>query len=37
MGEIISYIAMFGQLLAKKGLAVFKSVSSEKLELENKN
>jgi hypothetical protein len=36
MGETISLVAKFGQLLAKNGLAVVKSVSSENVELENK-
>ena len=35
MGETISLVAKYGQILAKNGLAVVQSVSSQNVELEN--
>ena len=36
MGETISLVAKYGQLLAKNGFAIVQTISSENVELENK-
>lgn len=36
MGETISLVAKYGQILAKNGFAVLETISSENVELENK-